>query len=81
MYEDDAGPSDEMAVIMGFSGFGSKKKWQTAAVECLWTVTEEKNFDSIFDSKKQYVLLVSVHNYSSIRSSDRGQYDLTSGNE
>ncbi|KAG5321523.1 ZMAT2 protein, partial [Acromyrmex heyeri] len=24
--EDDAGPSDEMAAIMGFSGFGSKKK-------------------------------------------------------
>ncbi|EFN90017.1 Zinc finger matrin-type protein 2 [Harpegnathos saltator] len=24
--EDDAGPSDEMIAIMGFSGFGSKKK-------------------------------------------------------
>lgn len=28
MADDDAGPSDEMATIMGFSGFGSKKKWQ-----------------------------------------------------
>jgi len=35
MSEDDAGPSDEMAAIMGFSGFGSKKKWQTATVEHL----------------------------------------------
>lgn len=24
--DDDAGPSDEMAAVMGFSGFGSKKK-------------------------------------------------------
>lgn len=36
--EDDAGPFDEMAAIMGFSGFGSKKKWQTASVEYSWTV-------------------------------------------
>lgn len=38
MSEDDAGPSDEMAAIMGFSGFGSKKKWQPTSVERLWKV-------------------------------------------
>jgi len=35
-----------MAAIMGFSGFGSKKKWQIAVVEHSWTITWRRKYSS-----------------------------------
>lgn len=45
-----------MAAIMGFSGFGSKKKWQIAVVEHSWTITWRRKYSSKKTESYRYMI-------------------------